>query len=127
MRVLLDWRLFPSVNGCGKWVNIESIGSYFESLADPRHTCNRKHSNHTVESGFGSCRLRRRSDQDVHELGRRYLGLAHESDYGHPAGFGEPDSPTLRNSWILDQKLPIFQRRCYVDYVYLHSTRVRDS
>ena len=26
-----------------KWVNIESIGSYFESLVDPRHTRNRKH------------------------------------------------------------------------------------
>jgi len=26
-----------------KWVNIESIGSYFESLSDPRHTRNRKH------------------------------------------------------------------------------------
>src|SRR3954454_731271 len=25
------------------WVNVESIGSYFESLADPRHTRNRKH------------------------------------------------------------------------------------
>jgi predicted transposase YbfD/YdcC len=27
----------------GKWVNVESIGSYFESLSDPRHTRNRKH------------------------------------------------------------------------------------
>jgi predicted transposase YbfD/YdcC len=26
-----------------KWVNVETIGSYFESLADPRHTRNRKH------------------------------------------------------------------------------------
>jgi predicted transposase YbfD/YdcC len=26
-----------------KWVNVESIGSYFESLPDPRHTRNRKH------------------------------------------------------------------------------------
>jgi predicted transposase YbfD/YdcC len=26
-----------------KWVNVESIGSYFESLTDPRHTRNRKH------------------------------------------------------------------------------------
>lgn len=26
-----------------KWVDIESIGSYFESLSDPRHTRNRKH------------------------------------------------------------------------------------
>jgi predicted transposase YbfD/YdcC len=26
-----------------KWVNVESIGSYFESLCDPRHTRNRKH------------------------------------------------------------------------------------
>jgi predicted transposase YbfD/YdcC len=26
-----------------KWVNVESIGSYFESLSDPRHTRNRKH------------------------------------------------------------------------------------
>jgi predicted transposase YbfD/YdcC len=26
-----------------KWVNIEAIGSYFESLSDPRHTRNRKH------------------------------------------------------------------------------------
>ncbi len=26
-----------------KWVNVESIGSYFESLFDPRHTRNRKH------------------------------------------------------------------------------------
>src|SRR4051794_2464741 len=26
-----------------RWVNIESIGSYFESLSDPRHTRNRKH------------------------------------------------------------------------------------
>jgi predicted transposase YbfD/YdcC len=26
-----------------QWVNIESIGSYFESLSDPRHTRNRKH------------------------------------------------------------------------------------
>lgn len=25
------------------WVNVESIGSYFESLSDPRHTRNRKH------------------------------------------------------------------------------------
>jgi predicted transposase YbfD/YdcC len=27
----------------GKWVNVESIGSSFESLSDPRHTRNRKH------------------------------------------------------------------------------------
>src|SRR5262245_9282583 len=27
-----------------KWVNVESIGSYFQSLPDPRHTRNRKHS-----------------------------------------------------------------------------------
>src|SRR5436190_17485136 len=26
-----------------KWVNVETIGSYFESLTDPRHTRNRKH------------------------------------------------------------------------------------
>jgi predicted transposase YbfD/YdcC len=26
-----------------KWVNIEAIGSYFQSLSDPRHTRNRKH------------------------------------------------------------------------------------
>ena len=26
-----------------KWANVESIGSYFESLSDPRHTRNRKH------------------------------------------------------------------------------------
>ena len=26
-----------------KWVNVEGIGSYFESLSDPRHTRNRKH------------------------------------------------------------------------------------
>jgi predicted transposase YbfD/YdcC len=26
-----------------KWVNVESIGSYFQSLTDPRHTRNRKH------------------------------------------------------------------------------------
>jgi hypothetical protein len=26
-----------------KWVNVESIGSYFESLSDPRHSRNRKH------------------------------------------------------------------------------------
>jgi predicted transposase YbfD/YdcC len=26
-----------------KWINIEAIGSYFESLSDPRHTRNRKH------------------------------------------------------------------------------------
>jgi predicted transposase YbfD/YdcC len=26
-----------------RWVNVETIGSYFESLADPRHTRNRKH------------------------------------------------------------------------------------
>jgi predicted transposase YbfD/YdcC len=26
-----------------KWVNVESIGSYFESLSDPRHIRNRKH------------------------------------------------------------------------------------
>jgi predicted transposase YbfD/YdcC len=26
-----------------RWVNVESIGSYFESLSDPRHTRNRKH------------------------------------------------------------------------------------
>lgn len=26
-----------------KWVNVETIGSYFESLSDPRHTRNRKH------------------------------------------------------------------------------------
>jgi hypothetical protein len=26
-----------------KWVNFESIGSYFESLSDPWHTRNRKH------------------------------------------------------------------------------------
>jgi predicted transposase YbfD/YdcC len=26
-----------------KWVNVESIASYFESLSDPRHTRNRKH------------------------------------------------------------------------------------
>jgi DDE_Tnp_1-associated len=26
-----------------KLVNVESIGSYFESLSDPRHTRNRKH------------------------------------------------------------------------------------
>ena len=26
-----------------KWVNVESIGSYFESLSDPRHVRNRKH------------------------------------------------------------------------------------
>src|SRR4051812_6668643 len=26
-----------------RWVNIESIGSYFQSLSDPRHTRNRKH------------------------------------------------------------------------------------
>lgn len=26
-----------------KWVNVESIGSYFESLSDPRHFRNRKH------------------------------------------------------------------------------------
>jgi predicted transposase YbfD/YdcC len=26
-----------------KWVNVESIGSYFESLSDPRHPRNRKH------------------------------------------------------------------------------------
>ena len=26
-----------------KWVNVASIGSYFESLSDPRHTRNRKH------------------------------------------------------------------------------------
>jgi hypothetical protein len=25
------------------WVNVEAIGSYFESLSDPRHTRNRKH------------------------------------------------------------------------------------
>ncbi len=27
----------------GRWVNVESIGSYFEPLLDPRHTRNRKH------------------------------------------------------------------------------------
>ena len=27
----------------GKWVNVEAIGSYFQSLSDPRHTRNRKH------------------------------------------------------------------------------------
>src|SRR5579872_473567 len=26
-----------------RWVNVESIGSYFESLSDPRHTRNRRH------------------------------------------------------------------------------------
>ena len=26
-----------------KWVNVETIGSYFESLSDPRHARNRKH------------------------------------------------------------------------------------
>jgi predicted transposase YbfD/YdcC len=26
-----------------QWVNVEAIGSYFESLSDPRHTRNRKH------------------------------------------------------------------------------------
>ncbi|HSP54315.1 MAG TPA: transposase family protein, partial [Dehalococcoidia bacterium] len=26
-----------------KWVNVESIGSYFQSLCDPRHVRNRKH------------------------------------------------------------------------------------
>jgi len=26
-----------------QWVNVESIGSFFESLSDPRHTRNRKH------------------------------------------------------------------------------------
>jgi hypothetical protein len=26
-----------------QWVHVESIGSYFESLSDPRHTRNRKH------------------------------------------------------------------------------------
>ena len=26
-----------------RWVNVEAIGSYFESLSDPRHTRNRKH------------------------------------------------------------------------------------
>ena len=26
-----------------KWVNVESIGSHFKSLSDPRHTRNRKH------------------------------------------------------------------------------------
>jgi len=26
-----------------KWVNVETIGSYFQSLSDPRHTRNRKH------------------------------------------------------------------------------------
>jgi predicted transposase YbfD/YdcC len=26
-----------------KWVNVEAIGSFFESLSDPRHTRNRKH------------------------------------------------------------------------------------
>src|SRR3954447_14001207 len=26
-----------------KWVNVETIGSYFQSLTDPRHTRNRKH------------------------------------------------------------------------------------
>src|SRR5271154_428707 len=26
-----------------KWANVESIGSYFESLSDPRHIRNRKH------------------------------------------------------------------------------------
>src|SRR3954468_23050057 len=26
-----------------RWVNVEPIGSYFQSLADPRHTRNRKH------------------------------------------------------------------------------------
>lgn len=26
-----------------RWVNVESIGSYFEPLLDPRHTRNRKH------------------------------------------------------------------------------------
>jgi predicted transposase YbfD/YdcC len=26
-----------------RWVNVESIGSYFQSLSDPRHTRNRKH------------------------------------------------------------------------------------
>lgn len=26
-----------------RWVDVESIGSYFESLSDPRHTRNRKH------------------------------------------------------------------------------------
>jgi predicted transposase YbfD/YdcC len=26
-----------------KWVNVETIGSFFESLSDPRHTRNRKH------------------------------------------------------------------------------------
>jgi predicted transposase YbfD/YdcC len=27
----------------GKWVNVEAIGSYFQSLSDPRHTRNRRH------------------------------------------------------------------------------------
>src|SRR3954463_10694764 len=26
-----------------KWVNVEAIGSYFQSLSDPRHSRNRKH------------------------------------------------------------------------------------
>ena len=26
-----------------RWVNVEAIGSYFESLSDPRHTRDRKH------------------------------------------------------------------------------------
>jgi predicted transposase YbfD/YdcC len=31
------------VNLATRWVNVETIGSYFESLSDPRHTRNRKH------------------------------------------------------------------------------------
>ena len=48
--------------------------------------------------GFSSCRPRWRSDQEVDELGHRQFGLAHGCDYSHPAGFGEPDSETPRNS-----------------------------
>src|SRR5438093_1363878 len=41
------WRTRSASHGllrmATKWVNVESIGSYFESLSDPRHLRNRKH------------------------------------------------------------------------------------
>src|SRR4249920_1703509 len=41
------WRRRLSHTGLSRmatpWVNVEAIGSYFESLSDPRHTRKRKH------------------------------------------------------------------------------------
>ena len=71
-----------------KLVNVESIGSYFESLSDPRHTRNRKHllGGYRGDRGVWHGVWQRWSDGHS-SLGRRIAGIGWSSSCRFPTEF----------------------------------------